>query len=340
MAPAASWSSVFALCAALCLSSAHADASAPLVRDGEAICFLGDSITQFGNLPAGYVNMVMLGLEKAGVKAVKIPAGVSGDTSSNMLARLERDALSKKPQWMTLYCGVNDVWHRFGTSGRGCTLDEYMRNVREILDRAEAAGVKVVLLTPSMISENERDRRNLELVPYVEFVRSEAARRALPLADVSKALWHEVKNAPTRRGHVGSKVTADGVHMCWYGDRVIAREILRCLGVDAACAAVAAQHLRGIRNGRYWFSLPIDYGQRASLSGRAAARGLSLEDYAYGKMSGEIGPDGDGKAVAAPGEGAKHLRIGVSMDRFEELEDMADAAGRPRGEYYLEMLMK
>ncbi len=28
-----------------------------------------------------------------------------------MLARLDEAVISKKPQWMTLSCGVNDVWH-------------------------------------------------------------------------------------------------------------------------------------------------------------------------------------------------------------------------------------
>lgn len=303
-------------------------AAEPLVKSGEKIAFLGDSITQFGNFPAGYLNMVMLGLEKSGVKAVKIPAGISGHKSNDMLARLEKDVFSKKPDWMTLYCGVNDVWHWSHPTGRGCTLEEYRRNIRTILDRAEAAGVKVVLLTPSMITENAADARNLRLAPYVDFIRAEAAARGLPLADVSKALWHEVETAPTRKGHVGTKVTGDGVHMCWYGDRVIAREILKCLGVGAADAEAAAQELRKVRGGRYWFGLNLDDGQRADLSARAQAKGLSLEDYAYAKMMGTIGPDGNGKGQSVPGSGAKHLRIGISYDRYEELEDLANAEGK------------
>ena len=316
------------------------DAPGVRVKPGEKIAFLGDSITQFGDFPAGYINMVMLGLEKAGVKAEKIPAGISGHKSSDMLKRLERDVLSKKPDWMTLYCGVNDVWHWSNPTSRGCTLDEYRRNVREILDRATAAGIKVILLTPSMISENEKDARNHAIRPYADFIRAEAAARGLPLADVSKALWHEVRTAPTRKGHVGSKVTGDGVHMSWYGDRVIAREILRHLGVGEKEAEAAAQELRTVRNGRYWFGLRLNDAQRADLASRAQKRGMSFDNYVYEKMMGTIGADGNGKDEVKSDPGAKYHRIGVSFARFEELEDLSNAAGRPLGDYSSEVLMK
>ena len=48
------------------------------VKDGEKIAFLGDSITQAGARPNGYVRLAIRGLESAGVKASAIPAGISG----------------------------------------------------------------------------------------------------------------------------------------------------------------------------------------------------------------------------------------------------------------------
>src|SRR4051812_30466389 len=86
------------------------------VKSGEKIGFLGDSITAQGwSNPAGYVRLVMAGLAANGVNAEAVPAGISGHKSNQMLERLNRDVLSKQPQWMTLSCGVNDVWHgKFG----------------------------------------------------------------------------------------------------------------------------------------------------------------------------------------------------------------------------------
>ena len=52
---------------ALAIASALASESAPLVKSGEKIAFLGDSITQFGDYATGYINLVMSGLEIGGV---------------------------------------------------------------------------------------------------------------------------------------------------------------------------------------------------------------------------------------------------------------------------------
>src|SRR5882757_2410637 len=80
-----------------------------IIKDGESIAFLGDSITYLGNAQkhTGYVNLVMEGLKAAGVKAVAIPAGVGGNTTQDMLARLDKDVIARKPAWMTLNSGIN-----------------------------------------------------------------------------------------------------------------------------------------------------------------------------------------------------------------------------------------
>ena len=71
------------------VSSAFAEIA---VKDGEKIAFLGDSITLLGiRNQCGYVNLVMDGLARNGVKAVMIPAGFSGNKSNQMLARLQRE---------------------------------------------------------------------------------------------------------------------------------------------------------------------------------------------------------------------------------------------------------
>ena len=115
-----------------------------LVKDGQKVAFMGDSITQGGwGSPGGYVRLVVAGLEANGVKGTPIPAGISGHKSDQMLARLKKDALDKQPDWMTLSCGVNDVWH----GARGIPLDQYKTNITTILDQCAAAGTKVVVLT-------------------------------------------------------------------------------------------------------------------------------------------------------------------------------------------------
>src|SRR6185369_10000810 len=120
----------------------------------------------------GYVRLVMAGFEANGVKAQAIPAGISGHKSDDMLARLDRDVISKKPQWMTLSCGVNDVWHGVkgvaldeaalaaGNYTNGAARGTYKKNIAQIVEKAEASGIKVVLLTATVIHEKLDNAEN------------------------------------------------------------------------------------------------------------------------------------------------------------------------------------
>lgn len=197
-----------------------------IVKPGEKIAFMGDSITFQGwEVPGGYVQLVTSGLESLGVKIVPIPAGVGGNTSANMLARLDSDVLSKKPDWMTLSCGVNDVWH-----GRdGVALDPYEKNITSIVDQAQAAGIKVVILTATPIGEDLDNSANKLLAPYNDFLRKFAADRHLPLADENQAYQDAIKAAPAAPG---TRVLThdDGVHPDSSGHIVMAKTLLAALG--------------------------------------------------------------------------------------------------------------
>jgi len=60
-----------------------------------------------------------------------------------MLTRLKRDVLDKKPDWVTVSCGMNDVIH----GAKGVPLDQYKINMTAIVEQCQAAGIKVMILT-------------------------------------------------------------------------------------------------------------------------------------------------------------------------------------------------
>src|SRR4051812_11752190 len=191
------------------------------VKNGEKIAFMGDSITQDGaSGPGGYVHLTISGLKAVGVQATAIPAGISGHKSNDMLKRLEKDVLEKKPQWMTLSCGVNDVWH----GAKVVPLEDYKKNITEIVDKARAADVKVVMLTATVIHENLDSPENQKLEPYNAFLRDLAKERKLPTADLNAMFQERLKAANTPDKKI---LTSDGVHMNPAGDRVMAEGILR-----------------------------------------------------------------------------------------------------------------
>ena len=197
-----------------------------MVKDGDTLAFLGDSITQLGQQSAdGYVNLTIRALAAEGVRVKPVKAGISGHKSNNMLARLNRDVLSKKPRWMTLSCGVNDVWHQ--DHGKGVSLEDYKANVTKILDACAASNCTVVVLTATMFEKPglEKESHNVKLAPYNEWLRAEAKRRNLPLADLNAMMWAAHAKDPK------VKLTRDGVHMAAAGDRLMARGVLAALGV-------------------------------------------------------------------------------------------------------------
>lgn len=197
-----------------------------MVKDGDTLAFLGDSITQQGQEKIdGYVNLVVRSLALEGVYVKPVKAGISGHKSNDMLARLDRDVLSKKPKVMTLSCGVNDVWHQ--DWNKGVTLEDYKKNVTAIFDKCEAAGCKVVVLTATMFEkpEMEKFKHNVMIAPYNEWLREEAKRRGYPVADLNADMWKAHAEKPTER------LTYDGVHMRPEGNRLMARGVLRALGM-------------------------------------------------------------------------------------------------------------
>jgi lysophospholipase L1-like esterase len=252
----------------LAASPSRAQVTGPAA--GQKVAFMGDSITQFGEGPTGYVTLAAQALEANGRKIVVIPAGVSGNTSKDMLARLDRDVLSKKPDWMTLSCGVNDVWH----GANGCTLDEYQKNITSIIDQATAAGIKVVILTATMIQEDQTNALNKKLVDYNQFLHTLATEKHFPIADLNADMQAELAAqkaaTPNLKGNI---LTVDGVHMNGLGDEMMAAGILKAFGFTDAQLAQARD---------MWLDLPngMAITPRAALTVRQY---LQLEDLAAGQ---------------------------------------------------------
>ena len=198
-----------------------------LVADGQTVVFLGDSITHYGaNNPYGYVQLVVKGLSANGIVPKWFGAGIPGNKALHMNARFDKDVLARKPDLVTISAGVNDVWF----ARPDCTLDKYRVDMEQMIERGEAAGVKVVLLTPTTAMG---EFNNPNIVKYAECVRELAAKHGLVVADTWKAV-RDVIDDPAGAKLVprGLKATADGVHMAPMGDRAMARCVLRAFGLD------------------------------------------------------------------------------------------------------------
>ena len=196
-----------------------------VVQDGQTIAFLGDSITALGyKNPTGFVNLVVSGLQANGIKVTAIPAGIGGHRSDQMLKRLS-GVLDKHPDWLVLSCGVNDVWH----GDKGVPLNAYKANIAAIVDQCQRAGVKVLILTTTVIGEELNNDYNLKLASYNAYLRAVAEEKNCRLADIN-AMFQKRLGASS---NPVSQLTTDGVHMNPEGDRVMAEGILRTFGLNA-----------------------------------------------------------------------------------------------------------
>lgn len=210
--------------------------AAPIVQTGESVAFLGDSITfQGARFAGGYVRLVESGLKANGIGITVIPAGIARNTAPDMLARLDKDVVAKKPVWMTLSCGVNDINMRV-------SLEDYQRDITTIVDRAQAAGIKVVIFTATLVGETldpSARNRNTRAIPYNAFLRQLAATRHLPLADLNADMQAAITTRKTAGSSREFELTVDGVHMNQAGNLMMACGVLRAFGLDDAQLAKA-----------------------------------------------------------------------------------------------------
>lgn len=252
------------------------------IKNGESLAFLGDSITQQGwTNPYGYLHLVGTALKSKGVEIKIIPAGISGHKSTDMNARMERDVVKKNPVWMTLSCGVNDVWH----GAHGVSLDRYKKEITSILDKADKAGIKVIILTATMIKEDAQNELNKKLIPYNEFLRQIARERKYLLADLNADMQKIVAESKAKNPkYRGNFLTSDGVHMAGAGNEMMARGILKQFGMtDAELDKVKEEVWKKIPT-RQLPRVYLTKEEEAALYRKAKAAGLSPEQYIRTKI--------------------------------------------------------
>ncbi len=222
------------------------------VKSGDKIAFYGDSITVGGWINiTGYIRRVMAGLEANGVEGDAVPAGMKGGTSGALLAALESKVLSKTPRWMTLSCGADELWPASPDPEGGdvgapvavgeTSLETYKQNISQIVERARAAGIQVVMLTIAGKGDDPAGPEHVRVAPYNDFLRSVAKEKSLRLVDLSAMMQEKIKAEKAQREQTGSgKKTSsiirgpDELHMRFGGSMVIATGILQALGLNEA----------------------------------------------------------------------------------------------------------
>ena len=200
-----------------------------VIKNGDKIVFMGDSITHYGvERSYGYVNLTVQGLAANGINVNWVGRGVPGEKASQMRARFQRDVLDFHPDVVTIAGGVNDIIIADKAPASG------PEDVEAMIQMAQANNIKPVVMTPTFAAFSSENSDVSSA--YAETVRGYAAKYGIPLGDNWQAVtdWRNDPTKPYLEYQLHYKETIDGVHMAPAGDRVMARTLLRALGLNDA----------------------------------------------------------------------------------------------------------
>ena len=195
------------------------------------VIFFGDSITQQGVRPGGYVTRIdsMCKLENKSDQYEFIGAGVGGDKTYDLYLRMDSDVLMKNPDIVLIYIGVNDVWHK-ATSGTGTDADKFERFYNAIIKKLKDRNIKVILCTAAVIGEKTdfSNQQDGDMNQYCNILRRIAANNNLPLVDLRKTfLDYNLKNNPDNKDR--GILTTDRVHLNAKGNQLVADEMWKAI---------------------------------------------------------------------------------------------------------------
>ena len=213
------------------------------LRTGDRVLFLGDSITDAGGIsrewsaepfdgPGWLSRISRTAADHPDLQLRLVNRGIGGSRVPDLLARLQADVLDADPTVVVLYIGINDVWHTM--SGAGTPESEYTEGLARLVRTLRAAGIRVLLCTPSVIGEKAAGENDLDdlLARYTEISRTTATELDVPLCDLSAAFrdWLRAHNAGNDPSGL---LTTDGVHLTDEGNRLLADTVAEALGIGS-----------------------------------------------------------------------------------------------------------
>lgn len=204
--------------------------SAMQVQKPVKVIFFGDSITRAGVNPGGYITLMQESLKGNTNPGYElIGAGIGGNKVYDLYLRHEEDVLSKKPDVVVIYVGVNDVWHK-QSSQTGTDPDKFVAFYAALIRKFQAAGIKVILSTPAVIGERTdfSNSQDGDLNRYSQLIRDQASKYGCGLVDLRKAfLEYNLKNNPENKE--SGILTTDRVHLNPAGNKLVADLMLKAI---------------------------------------------------------------------------------------------------------------
>ena len=198
------------------------------LKKGDRIIFFGDSLTELAGKEApkqhvtkGYVRIVREALQtRHKDKNIEVDwVATGGHTVPDLLKRVDKDVLAKKPTVVVIQIGCNDA--------RRIPKDTFKTGLEELIDKLQKEKIQVVLCSLTSVGEKHdgtnKDDPNLDA--FAEVARGIAKAKNVPLNDLRKAFveyWK--KNNPDNKP--SGFLTYDGNHFNDAGHQFVADRML------------------------------------------------------------------------------------------------------------------
>jgi lysophospholipase L1-like esterase len=199
------------------------------LKSGDRIVFFGDSLTELAgkeqpkqHVSKGYVRIVRERLSETH-KDMNIAVdwvATGGHTVPDLLRRVDRDVIAKKPTIVVIQIGCNDA--------RRIPKERFQADLEELIDRLRRAKIRVIQCTLTSVGEkhNGTNKDDPKLEEFAAIERRIAKAKGIPLNDLRKAFvdhWkkHNPDNKPS------GILTYDGNHFNDAGHQFVAEQMLK-----------------------------------------------------------------------------------------------------------------
>ncbi|MFT6880814.1 MAG: lysophospholipase L1-like esterase [Arcticibacterium sp.] len=195
------------------------------------VIFFGDSITQAGVTLGGYITLMQEDLKTKNIEDVYTfeGAGIGGNKIYDLYLRMEDDVLTKNPDVVIIFVGVNDVWHKT-SHGTGTDADKFEQFYRAVIAKLQKQNIKVLLCTPAAIGEKTdfSNQQDGDLNHYSQIIRDLGKDTGCDIIDLRKKfLAYNLTHNPENKDR--DILTKDRVHLNSTGNRFVADQMWKAL---------------------------------------------------------------------------------------------------------------
>lgn len=226
----------------------QASAAEPLLREGDHVAVIGDSITEQRLYSMFIEDYLLMCKPAAGLRATQF--GWGGETAHGFNGRMANDMLPFGATVATTCFGMNDG----GYAPLDPTRAKWYRTAQKaIVDQLKRAKVRVIVVgSPGCVDADTYGRHNPQaaatynqtLAQLRDIAREVAQQEGVVFADVHTPLFEAMNRAKAKYGKKYF-IAADGVHPDRNGQLVMAYAFLKALGCDGQIGTITVDLASG-----------------------------------------------------------------------------------------------